>query len=114
MITLDEFNEKYITLDFDSYLQEQDNNLVNSNEYYLQYKNNYLLSSKNNYNLLKTLLKDYNELSLNYTKTATKYVYNYINDEEYNLVNNKLKKLIILQKTLFDNFINHIKFLNNT
>ena len=61
MITLIEFREKFITIDFDNYLKEQNNNLVNSNEYYLQYKNEYITTSENNYEILKGLLVIFNK-----------------------------------------------------
>ena len=113
MITLKDFQEKFITIDFDNYLKEQDNNLVNSNEFYLQYKNEYITTSKNNYEIFKELLSIFNQLYNNYSKSSNKYVYNYIDNNECSSVNNKIKKLIISQTNYFNNFINHINFLNN-
>jgi hypothetical protein len=113
MITLIEFEEKYI-INFDNYLIEQDNNLVNSNDFYLRYKNEYIISTNNNYKLLDDLLKIFNQLNNNYTLNTTKYIYNYINKSELKIVMDKIKKIIASQIILFNNFMNHISFLNNT
>lgn len=112
MITIEEFNNKFI-LDFDNYLTEQDNSLVNSNEYYLQYKNEYMISTNKNADILKELLVSYNQLYNNYNKSTSKYIYNYIDKSEYNIINNKIKNLILEQSVNFNNFMNHINFLNN-
>ena len=42
------FNDTFININFDEFLIQNNNNLVNSNEYYLQYKSEYLEKTTTN------------------------------------------------------------------
>lgn len=113
-LSLDDFTEQFINIDFDNYLIEQNNNLVNSNDIYLLYKNEYIKITKENYNKLSLLLKQYISLNNNYIITDNnKYIYHYIDNNEHKNLNIIIKDLIISQKKSLDNFINYITFLNS-
>lgn len=114
LYTTDEFREQFLKTDFDNYLTEQNNSLVNSNEYYLQYKNIYIETTKNNYNTYTKLLDKYNTLNNNYTITSNKYVYQVIDNKVYDLLNTEIKIIVEAQKKLFNNFIHYIEFLNTS
>jgi hypothetical protein len=114
LYTTDEFKEQFSKTDFDNYLIEQNNSLVNSNEYYLQYKNTYIETTKNNYNTYTKLLDKYNTLTNNYTITSNKYIYQVIDNKKYDSLNMEIKTLVEEQKKLFNNFIHYIEFLNTS
>lgn len=112
---IDRFSELFINNieNFDSYFIERDNNLVNSNEYYLQYKNKYIEETMELFDTFKILIESFNLLNNNYIKTdKKKYVYHYIDQNEYNILNDKLKNLLEIQKKRLSNFTNYIEFLN--
>ena len=106
------FRQTFLEFDFDKLLQETDNNIVNSNEFYLQYKNNYLITSKDNYEKFITLLDDFNNFYNNYTIHNNKYNYTYINNKDLTNLKFNIKKLVEEQRNLYNNFIAYINFLN--
>lgn len=109
------FIKLFIDVNFDNYFIEQNNNLLNSNEYYLTYKNEYILFTENSFNTFKIFLEEFKLLDNNYIKTNTnKYIYHFVDKEEYNIINNKLKNIIEIQKKKIEDFLNYIKFLNST
>lgn len=107
------FKNTFLNVNFDDFLINNNNNLVNSNEYYLQFKVEYLNKTTNNLNKYIKLLKDFNELSNNFTVNNNKYSYTFIDKNLYNKTNNDLKALLLEQRELYNNFINYIQFLNS-
>lgn len=104
------FKEQFLTVDFDMLLIDQ--NYINSDKYYLQYKNNYLSTTNTNLQRLTELLSTFEPLDNNYIITGSKYVYNYIDTNEHLILNTEIKSLMTSQKEAFDNFTNYISFLN--
>ena len=102
---------KYIQ-DFDQYLIQNNNELVNSNVY-LDYKEIYLGNTEINYNNLSELnilLYDYQN---NYQVDISnkKYSYTYVDTTMQIKLNLQVKELILNQNKIYANFINHVKFL---
>ena len=112
----DSFKDQFLKTDFDNYLIEQNNNLVNSNEHYLQYKNDYIKNTNDNYEKFIELLIKFNALSnnYNYNTVESKYSYTFIDHNIYSPINTELKRIIERQKKMFDDFINYIQFLNTS
>jgi len=108
----DEFKQRFLNIDFDNILNQEDNKLVNSSEYYLQYKNNYINFTNQNYITYCKLLDNYLQLSNNYTVSNSKYIYTVIDQSLYQKLNKDIKNLINTQKKLYDNFIHYINLLN--
>lgn len=110
---IDNFKKKFIDFDFDEILLESNNEYINSNEHYLNFKNKYMLDTNSNYIKLKDILSKFNILNNFYTKSNdNKYTYHYFDNvlkEDYNI---KIKKIYIKQKELYSNFYNHLIFLN--
>lgn len=109
----DKFRNDFLHFDFDNMLIEEDNELLNSNEHYIDYKNEYIEQTKINHDKLDELLKKFNILNNFYTKSCDcKYVYHFIDNNTKENYNNNIKNIHLNQRTLYTNFINHIEFLN--
>lgn len=106
------FNDTFININFDEFLIQNNNNLVNSNEYYLQYKSEYLEKTTTNLEKYIKLLTQFKQLSNNYKVDNNKYSYTFIDKNVYNKINKDIKTLLLEQRELYNNFINYIQFLN--
>ena len=107
------FKNDFLHSEFDTMLIEQDNELLNSNEHYLDYKNEYIKQTNINHKKLDELLKKFNILNNFYTKSDDcKYVYHFIDNNTKEKLNNEIKKIHLNQRKLYTDFINHIEFLN--
>jgi len=110
----DTFKCDFLDCNFDNMLIEEDNELLNSNEHYIDYKNEYIKQTNINHKKLDKLLKKFNILNNFYTKTCDcKYVYHFIDNHTKEKLNNEIKNIHLYQRKLYTNFINHIEFLNN-
>ena len=116
--SLENFKMTYIDYDFDISLLDQNNDLVNSNTSYLDIKNNYLKQSLDNFEEFTQLLLKHIELSNNHVirldDNLTIHSYKFINTNNLDDTNIKLKVLLQNQKYIFDNFIHYISFINST
>jgi hypothetical protein len=104
------FQKKFLNIQFDNILIEQNNKYVNSQEY-LSQKKKYNSSTKENFKIIKELVKEYDLLNNNYSINNTKYIYKYIDTERLNTLNNELKNILIKQEKIFVDINNFIKFL---
>lgn len=111
---LDKFKNDFIDFDFDEKLIQQNNELLNSNEHYLQHKNEYLIQTNINYISFSNLVEKYNELVFNYTKDHEnkKYIYRYINNNTLYSINEQLKTILLKQGELYIIFTDYIEFLS--
>lgn len=111
---INNFKQQFLDFDFDYILIESNNEYINSNEHYLDFKNEYINNTNVHFEKLTELLKRFNILHNFYSKSSNnKYVYHYFDTntkEDYNI---NIKNIIIDQRKLYSNFINHIDFLNN-
>ena len=110
-INVETFNDKYYTADFDIMLIEQDNDYVNSNEHYLEYKNFYLETTRMNSENLRKLIELIEDKNTS-DHTNKKYTFFIFNKKLYDDTNTEIKQLLVQQNQLYNNFINHIHFLN--
>lgn len=108
-----DYYSQYIKINFDTVLLENNNNLINSEEFYLQYKKHYFEETNMNHqsfqklnNELKGLLDK--ESSIN----GTKYNFVFIDQTRINDLKTQLKNILIKQNKLLDNFNNYIILLN--
>jgi len=109
----DKFKDDFLCCDFDNILIEEDNNLLNSNEHYIDYKNEYIKQTNINHKELDSLLKKFSILNNFYTKSCDrKYVYHFIDNNTKEKLNNEIKNVHLYQRKLFTNFVNHVEFLN--
>jgi hypothetical protein len=109
----DKFKNDFLHFDFDNMLIEEDNNMLNSNEHYIDYKNEYIEQTKINHKKLDDLLKKFNILNNFYTKSDDrKYVYHFIDNNTKEKLNNEIKNIHLYQRKLYTNFLKHIEFLN--
>lgn len=112
---IDRFTKLFIDVisDFDNYFIDRNNNLVNCDNSYLQYKRTYIDETMNNLHIFKVLVNSFDMINNNYEKTdKKKYTYHYIDFNEYDVLNNKLKNVLEIQKKNLNNFINYIELLN--
>jgi hypothetical protein len=94
-------------------LIEEDNELLNSNEHYIDYKNEYIEQTNINHKKLDELLKKFNILNNFYTKSCDrKYIYHFIDNDTKEKLNNEIKDIHLYQRKLYTNFLKHIEFLN--
>lgn len=107
------FQSHFLDFDFDKILIDDNNTLINSNEHYLYYKTTYLKTTQENLENYKNLNDKYISLTNNEFTTDTGKVKYYVsNQSELDNIKLEMNKIIMLQRNLYDNFINHIKFLN--
>lgn len=107
------FKKQFIDINFDKILIDNSNELVNSNEYYINYKNRYLKYTSDNLDTYNKLLEKYNVLYNNELVTETGKVRYYIVDsDELNNIRFNINKLLINQTQLYNNFVNHIDYIN--
>ena len=103
------FYSKYINVNFDYII---DNDLLNSNEYYLKYKKEYMDETQSNYILFKEYSEELSKLTNFYTINNTKYNYIYTDTDKIDKLKIKLKNVIKSQNNLLDNFTHYISILN--
>lgn len=104
-----DFYSTYININFDTLI---DNDLVNSQEFYLKYKKEYLDQSDSNYVLYKKYSDELSLYNESYTVNNTKYTYTYIDVNKIKDVKIKIKNLIRSQNNLLENFNHYISILN--
>ena len=107
-----EFKDNFLGYEFDIKLIEEDNELLNSNEHYIDYKKEYFSKSIKNHERLSVLLGKFNNLNNFEGNNNRKYTYNFVNNNIKEEYNKEIKQIYIDQRNLFTNFINHIDFLN--
>jgi hypothetical protein len=111
------FKNKFINCDFDNELIEMNNEFVNSNETYLDIKNNYLKTSNENLSKITLLIEEYDALSKNHctsqSDNLTCHEYTFVNVNNLENINNKIKNLLKEQQYLYDNFTHYITFINS-
>ena len=107
----DSFRKRYLNDHFDDFLLQENNDLINSNEHYLEYKNIYIETTEMNLtNYLKLLeMICCDDICDNINK---KFTFTYIDNSIIYKINIQIKELIINQNKLYNDFINHIKMLN--
>lgn len=115
IISMDiDFYTKYININFDNCLLENNNELVNSEEFYLKYKKIYISTTQQNYELYKNYQDKFKKLNdFQYSNNNNKYNYIYIDDVELDNLKINIKKIIIEQDTLLNNFNHYISLLND-
>lgn len=108
------FENQFLNIDFDKILLDQNNTIINSNEHYLIYKNRYFTLTNENLENYTNLLNKYNSLTNNQFVTETgKVKYYFTNADDIDSIQEEMNKLLMSQRKLYDNFINHVYFLNN-
>jgi hypothetical protein len=111
---IDDFKNKFLNINFDDILIEQNSKFINSN-IYLDSKIRYIEHTHDNIQKLNLLLVEYSILNNLYTKDSTlnKYTFHVVNNEKKEKLNTDIKNIINIQKKLYDNFIHYIQFLTN-
>ena len=111
---LETFRLKYM-IDFDEKLHEYNNEFVNSDAYYLEYKNIYLSNTEINYENLEKCLELLAQSTNIHVREdqIKKYTFTYVDKSIKERINLQIKELIVNQNKLYNDFINHIKFLKS-
>jgi len=107
------FKKQFLDINFDEFLFENNNDLINSNEFYIQYKTEYLSKTQDNFIKYSNLMKTFQNMTNNYLIKNHKYSYTFVDKNEYNRLNKELKSVLIEQRELYNNFMNYIQFLNS-
>lgn len=107
-----DFYSQYININFDEILLENNNTLINSEEFYLMYKKEYFDKTLENFEKFKVWISELNELTNLSVSNNNKYKYVYINTTRLELLKQNVKNLIISQNKLLDNFHHYITLLN--
>ncbi len=109
MIEID-FKKEFLEYDFDELLGN--NVLLYSKEYYLQYKHQYFEKTFRNYELYLELKKNHPQMKNTVVENNRKiYVFKARDIDKDKII--QYKQLIIYQRSLKNNFINHIKTILN-
>lgn len=109
-----DFKSKFLNYNFDDILINNNNPLLNSYEFYIQYKQKYIINSRKNYELYQKLYKEYINLKkTEYQMPSTNVViYTYISSDKLNDLCFKIKNLLKQQQKNLDNFLHYINHLN--
>lgn len=112
MLNIDFYN-MFININFDNILLETNNPLVNSKEYYLNYKRTYFDQTNKNYSKFLRINAELQKLkNLQYNILNNKYYYTYLDQKQLDSLKNDLKIIIISQKESFNNFKHYVETLN--
>jgi hypothetical protein len=116
MYSKDQFKLEFMDYNFDEMLLERNNPLINSTDQYLCWKNMYLKDTMANYIEFTKLLENFtnNNYSISKTNNTTKHIYKYINPIISETINTELKTILVVQRKLYNHFIDYINFLNNS
>jgi len=114
MYSLERFKEKYLEVNFDNYLLEENNQYVNSNEHYLELKNDYFIKTRENFNRFKALLEIYGSYKNNYkiNEEGSEHIFIYMDQSKKKNINKELKDIILDQNRNLDCLMSRIKLLN--
>lgn len=109
-----DFKSTFLNYDFDSILLNNNNQLLNSYDFYIQYKQKYIISTRKNFDLYQKLSKEYANLKkIQYQNPSSNItIYTYIPDNKLNELSFKIKNLIKEQQKNLDNFLHYINHLN--
>lgn len=102
----------YININFDEILLENNNNLLNSEEFYLMYKKDYFDQTSENFEKYKKWEAELKELTNFNVSKSNKYKYVYTDITKVEYLKQVLKNLIIDQNKLLDNFHHYVTLLN--
>jgi|Laugrespbdmm15sd_2_1035082.scaffolds.fasta_scaffold44836_1 hypothetical protein len=110
-----DFYSRYININFDEILTENNNLLVNSEEMYLKYKKKYFDETHTNYKLFKDFSTELKilENDQGYTNNNNRYLYVYKDITKIEELRLNIKNIVIAQNTLFYNFNHYINLLNS-
>jgi len=106
-----DFKQKFINVDFDKIIKDE---LVEYKEY-INYKREYFIEANLNYDKYKIYQTDLNNIyKMETFSTKDKFIYTYIDENKKNDLKNNIKKIILLQTKLLDNFQHYINILNTS
>lgn len=107
------FYNMFININFDNILLETNNPLVNSKDFYLNYKKTYFDQTNKNYSkFLRLNAELQKQKQLQYNTSNNKYYYTYLDQKQLDSLKNDLKIIIISQNELFNNFKHYVETLN--
>lgn len=105
-----DYVSQYLSINFDNMIL---NDLVHSEEFYLQYKRKYLQQTESNYKQFNIYVDELNKLTdIQSSVSGTKYKYVYVDTNRLEYLKQQIKNIVISQNILLDNFNNHIILLN--
>lgn len=107
-----DYYAQYININFDEILLENNNNLLNSEEFYLMYKKDYFDQTSENFEKYKKWEAELKELTNFNISKSNKYKYVYTDITKVEYLKQVLKNLIIDQNKLLDNFHHYVTLLN--
>lgn len=109
-----DFKKQFLDIDFDNILVEDNNHLVNSYDYYVQYKKAYVDTTFNVYIKYQRAALELSKLyEIQKVKLSdTKIIYTYINKKRRENLEKKLVELILSQRQRYANFMAYIENLN--
>lgn len=104
-----DFQQKFININFDKIIKQE---FLDYTEY-IEHKNQYFLETNINYNTYKiyqTELSDINKTQSFNTKD--KFIYTYIDENRKSFLKMEMKRIILSQNKLLENFQHYITILN--
>lgn len=106
-----DFKQKFINIDFDKIIKDE---LLDYKEY-IHYKKEYFTEANLNYDKYKIYQSDLNNIyKIETFSTKDKFIYTYIDENKKDDLKNNMKKIILLQTKLLDNFQHYINILNTS
>jgi len=110
-----DFYSRYININFDEILTENNNLLVSSEEMYLKYKKKYFDETHTNYKLFKDFSTQLKILENNqgYTNNNNRYLYVYKDITKIEELKLNIKNIVVAQNTLLNNFNHYVNLLNS-
>lgn len=110
-----DFIKEFIDFSFDEMLLINNNSIINSYDYYIQYKEKYMQYTKEQYDKYKILNEKLKYIQdKKYNKVSHSKIYITILDKnEENKLKQEIKNIIIEQQKYFNNFFQYVKSLND-
>lgn len=100
-----DFEKKFLKINFDNMLRESNSKFINE-KLYLEAKHKYYENTKENYNSFK-------KYKLELDNLLNSEIYYIDSEQKINKNKNVLKNILIQQELAYQNFLNHIKFLQS-
>lgn len=107
-----DFEQEFLSTNFDNLLLEANNPLINSHSHYIQYKENYLLQTYKHYNTFNTLVNELNSLEEIKSVSNTKIIFTLVDSTKKHNLTSELMNLIHKQREMYNNFLHYINHLN--
>ena len=109
-----DFASDFLYINFDNILMQNNSPFLDSDQMYIKYKEEYLAQTMQNYTSYKELVSALDSLQPSTsTENPSKILYTFTDNEEIEQLRCQIKSLVLCQRTLYTNFIDHVNKISS-